>query len=108
MQRPRHIEKPNSDVYKLMSKNNKVLEEVVTRFDKFAHLLYIDSVNEYMYFGRDGRLTNTGKEKFWTELDKEMKRLDKGLTDLLPRRSSKLATIDNKEASWLHAELFWQ
>ena len=83
--RPKNTHPNMHHIYKLVSKTNEVIEEVVKRNNRISHILYVESVNEYMHFDHVGKLTDIGKQHYWEEVDKKVKQLDRGETDLLPR-----------------------
>ena len=73
------------EVFKLVTKANRVIEQAVKKFPRFCHMLYIDYVNEFLHFDYRGKLTDQGKTQLWKEVDENMKNFDKGYTDLKPR-----------------------
>ena len=84
--RPKHVNPARRETYKSMYKFTEVLEDQVTVFNKFSLILYVENLNEYMHFDRAGRLTSSGKVQFWHEVDKKMRCLDKGKSDLIPKK----------------------
>ena len=85
LDRPRNTDPRRHDVYKLVTKANGVLESLVTKYNRFCHILYMESINEFIHFDFQGRLTPDGRIHFWRELDEKMKMFDKGQIDLVPR-----------------------
>ena len=69
-------------IYKLVRKANEVLEDMVRKYDKYAHIIYIESLTELRHFDTTRKLTASGKSSFWREIDAQMRRFDRGETEL--------------------------
>ena len=80
--RPHNLHSSVEPVFKLVKKGNEVIEEMVDRYDKYNHILYINNLDEYRYSNSTGKLTGTGKSAFWRELDTTMRRFDRGEIEL--------------------------
>ena len=87
---------PNSrykDIFRLITKYNEVLDTLVAE-TKHTHYLKISTVNELYHFDHGGRLTASGMEQFWKEIDTKIKDLNRGEDDLL----SPSQTSTNKQS----------
>ena len=82
IKRPFTAHQSRKETFKLVGKANDVLEEVVQKYNKTSHILYLDTVNEITHIDGMGNLTAAGKTVFWKELDSTMRRFDKGETEL--------------------------
>ena len=87
-ERPRSTDSRKHEVFKLVTKANTTIENTVRKYPRFCHMMCVESVNEFIHFDYQGRLTPNGRKQYWKEIDEEMKRFDKKQTDLLPRESS--------------------
>ena len=98
VQRLKNTDPRKHHIYKLVSKANKVIEEAVRLNDKFCHLLYVESLNEYVNFDYNGKLTGSGRSQYWKEIDDQMKKLDRRETDLVPKpRCGMKGKFNNKQ-----------
>ena len=84
-ERPRNTTPKKHEVFRLVSKTNNVLENIIKRHGRYCHLLYIESINEFLHFDYHGRYTPQGKIQLWKEIDEKVKLFDKGQIDLNPR-----------------------
>ena len=76
---------PSLAAYALRGKFNSILEERL--FDGKDNCHRIMSIDvQASEFDRSGSLTSAGKEEFWEEVNRGMKKLDKGKISLLPRK----------------------
>ena len=98
MERPKNTEKSKHEIFKLVNKANAVIEDAVKENSRFCHLMYIESMNEFLHFDYQGMLTREGKVNFWKELNQKMKDFDRGHIDLQPEpyRYNKFDQNNNK------------
>ena len=83
--RPRNTDPRKHNVFKLVSKANDAIEKVVHKYKRMYHIMYIESVNEFLHFDYQGHLTPNGRIQYWKEVDDKMRRFDKGQIDLNPK-----------------------
>ena len=83
-------------LFKLVKKANEVLEDLVRKYDKYSHIIYMESLTEFKFFDTCGKLTSSGKSSFWREIDTQMRCFDRGDTDLMVKESNKLQKGERK------------
>ena len=88
LDRPHNTDPRKHEIYRLVTKANGVLESVVRRHNRYCHLMYITSINEFLHYDYQGNLTPQGRVQFWKEVDEKMKNFDKGRIDLKPKEFS--------------------
>ena len=96
LERPRNTHPRHHDIFKLVVKANAVIEKAVSKFSRFCHMLYIESVNEFLHFDYEGKLTECGKIQMWKEIDEQMKMFDKGQIELKPKQNSYNESFNEK------------
>ena len=88
VKRPFNTHYSMHEIYKMVGKTNTVIEGVVRKYNKYNHLIYIETVNEYLHFDTMGKLSAAGRTAFWKEIVTEMERYDRGKTNLEPKKIS--------------------
>ena len=73
----------HKQIYVLTRKFNNILEDVIAG-DKRLHLMKPHVEQNQQNFDIWGNLTTNGKTEFWKQVNQEMKRFDRGKTDLRP------------------------
>ena len=71
-------------VYPHTHRFNDALNRMVST-KKFSHIMEIQLPEDRSLFDLSGELSTDGKEIFWREINKQMKQLDKGEIDLMPK-----------------------
>ena len=89
LQRPRNTNPEMHRIFKLVGKTNEIIEQIVRSNDQCSHMLYVESIDQYVHFDYQGKLTGLGRTQFWKEIDAQMRKLERGETDLLPRLHGK-------------------
>ena len=84
IKRPFNTQYSMHEIYKIVSKANTVIEEAVRKFNKYNHLIYIETVN--LHFDTMGKLSAAGRTAFWKEIVTEMEIYDRGKTNLEPKK----------------------
>ena len=79
---PYNIMEEVKPIYKLVRKANEVLEDLVRKYDKYSHMMYIDSLDEHKFFDVMGKLTVSGKSAYWRAIDGLMRKFDRSEIDL--------------------------
>ena len=64
LRRPHNLNESVVPTFKLIRKFNDVLKDEVRRNDKYNHIMYLESLDEYGHFDNLGKLSSSGKSKF--------------------------------------------
>ena len=96
LQCPRNTECRKHKVFRLVRKVNAVLESVILKHSRYCHMMYLESVNEFIHYDYQGNLMSQGRTQFWKEIDKQMKQFDKCQIDLKPKSYATHRQWDHK------------
>ena len=67
---------------------NKILEQTTSQYLN-SHILEVDLKSDCNYFDLAGNLSSTGLERYWRDVNYQMKQFDRGDITLLPATTQK-------------------
>ena len=85
LQRPHNLHDSVRSTFKLVSKSNETLEEMIRRYSRYNHIMYIDNIDECRFFDNVGKLMEASKSAYWREVDAIMRKFDRGEIELDPK-----------------------
>ena len=100
MRRLFNIHEDVKTTFKMVKKANEVLEDLVKKFDKYSHIIYMDMMDEFKYFDIMGKLTNTGKSTYWRVIDSTIKKFNRNEIDLDVRGTNRDDSHERRHLSY--------